>query len=377
MNRAQGRRSMLLGGLRMVLKHPGAVFWTYLFNLVLALVFSLSLHDRVASVLDHSLAAERLNGAFDLGTLGALTIKLTQRVPASGAFPHAGVLLYFLVYFLLVPGALFSYRVDAPQRLSILLSSGLNFFWRFVRITLLTALISAAVLVPLFLLQNAWMEHVDDRVVGVSAVWHDVAGWLVIALVAALLRVYFDLVEVYTVQLDDLYRESGKPDRRVRKVLIPAFKMLRANFARVYGSFWLTALVGLAAMAFAAVVSVGMLAQPRVWPAFLLLQGAFLVSLFTRYWMRAAETALACDFPLPGASSADRWNGGTKFDSRPVPYEELRPVKAYAAPVPAAVDSATLNPQPQNPIPQPIPHPILDTLPDPIPGPEPAPPSEE
>jgi hypothetical protein len=301
MSELEGRQSMLVGGLRMVLRNPGAVVWTYVFNLGIALVFSLSYHARVSNILDHSMASERLNAAFDLGTLGALVHKLSYREPTSGAGGYLGLPVYFLVYFVLVPGTLFAYRLGAPQRLAILVSSGLCFFWRFVRIALLTALVSALVLGPLLALQNAWIDHVDEHVVGFAAVEHDLPGWIVILLIAALLRVFFDLVEVYTTQLDDQYLENGKPDRRVRKVLLPAAKLLWSNFGRIYGVFWLTTLLGLAALALSGTLAVEMLAEPRVWPAFLLLQVGFFASIFTRYWMRAAETVLVAEFMLPGA----------------------------------------------------------------------------
>jgi hypothetical protein len=268
---------------------------------MIALVFSLPLHARLASVLDHSMAAQGLNAAFDLGTLGAVAHKLGYRVPSSGATIYSGLPIYFAWYLVLVPGALFSYRYGTPQKLSALVSSGLGFFWRFVRITLLTVLVSLLVLGPLFALQGAWANHVDEHIVGVSAVYRDLAGWLVIALFAAVLRVYFDLVEVYTVQLDGRLRDDGKPDRRVRKVLIPAAQTLWANFWRVYGVFWYTTLKGLIALALVGYIAVESLAQPRVWPSFLLLQVGFFLTIFTRYWMRAAETVLAGQYPLPVA----------------------------------------------------------------------------
>ena len=326
------RRSILLGGLRLVWQHPGAVVWTYLFNLGIALVFSLPLHARLASVLDHSIAAQGLNAAFDLGTLGAVAHKLSYRVPSSGASIYSGLPIYFFWYFVLVPGALFSYRIGAPQRLAILVSSGLCFFWRFVRITLLTVLVSALVLGPLFALQGVWMNHVDEHVVGVAAVYHDLVGWVVIALVAAVLRVYFDLVEVYTVQLDDQYRETGKPDRRVRKVLIPAAKTLWTNFWRVYGVFWYTTLKGGIALGLVGYVAVESLAQPRVWPAFLLLQLGFFISIFTRYWMRAAETVLVAEFPLPGAIPVESGGELTQPSCGSFFYGQVRPTPVEISP---------------------------------------------
>ena len=346
------RRSMLLGGLRLALTRPGAVVWTYVANLGIALLFSLRLHTQLAGLLDHSMAAERLNSAFDVGTAVAVFMRLGHGVPSAGATLYAGLPVYFLVYFLLVPGALFSYRVGVPGRLSILLTEGLCFFWRFVRITVLTVLVSGVVLVPLMTLQRKWSDHVDERVVGVSSVYQELPGVFLILLVACVLRLYFDLVEVYTVQLDDQYRPNGKPDRRVRKTLIPAAKTLWRNLPRALGSFVLLALLGVAAMLFTGRIAVHMLAQPRVWPGFLLIQAGLFASLLARYWQRGAETILAEDYPLPVAAalnddvemlepncSAQGYGKTRRFPVRPSPTvigEAGDPLDAQPNPEPAA-----------------------------------------
>jgi hypothetical protein len=292
------RRSILWHGLGLVAARPGTLLWTYALNLGLALVFSLRLHAQLGSILDHSLEAERLNSAFDLGVLTETIHRLGYMAPATGASSYVGLPLYLLGYFILVPGALFCYRTDAPSRLSIMASWGIAYFWRFVRITLLTGVVSAAVLVPMSLAQAAWSAHVDETLVGEDALLHDLPGVVAILLVAALLRLYFDLVEVYTVQLGDQYRENGKEDRRVRRVLWPALKTLFRNFWRAYFSFLTLTVLGFAAFAAAGWATLHMLAEPRMWPAFLFTQAGLLAMMATRFWQRGAETILATDYPL-------------------------------------------------------------------------------
>ena len=278
-----------------MLASPGALLWTYAFNVGLALLFSLRLHAELASVLDHSLAAERLSSAFDLGTLLGVRHALTYHVPGSGASGYAGLPLYLAIYFVLVPGALFTYQAEAPGRLSILLGTGLGFFWRFVRITVLAAIVFGAVLTPLLAAQSAWLAHVEERFVGARALWLEVPGALLIVLVAALLRLYFDLVEVYTVQLNDHLLPNGKTDRRVRRVLGPALRTLAANFGRTYGTFLGLALLGTAALAATWAEATELLAQRHVLPIFLLTQLGLFLSLLTRLWQRGAQTILAGD----------------------------------------------------------------------------------
>ena len=292
------RRSILWNGLRLVLKAPGALLWTYALNLGLALVFALRLHAQLSAVLDHSLAAERLNSAFDLGTLLGVVHRLNYMAAPSGATSYVGLPLYALAYFVLVPGALFCYRSGAPSRLSTLASSGLAYFWRFVRITALTGIVAAAVVVPLILEESARSAQIDKNFVGTAALTRQLPGAVAVFLIAALLRLYFDLVEVYTVQLGDRLRDDGQPDHRVRRVLLPALRALWRNLGRAYLSFVTLTLLGFAALICTSYLGMQMLAQPRVWPTFLLAQLGLLAMMATRFWQRGAETIISLDYPL-------------------------------------------------------------------------------
>jgi hypothetical protein len=300
----QERRNIFLHGLSITLRRLPAFLWTYTFNLALAFLFSVSLHQQLSALLTHSLAAQRLSSGFDIGAIAETYLHLNEG-PAGDAgteVGHASILLYLLLYFVLVPGTLFVYQTEAPARLSTLLHQGLLHFWRFVRITILTLLISGLILGPLFFLQNKWAYHVDDYTVGRSAFLQILAGNIVLLLVASILRLYFDLVEVYTVQLGQHLRSDGKPDRRVLRTLLPAWRTLRANFASAWPLFLLLTILGLTAVVLTARTSMHMLAQPRVWPTFLLAQLGLFLMLFTRFWQRGVETSLALQHPIANPS---------------------------------------------------------------------------
>jgi len=302
-------RDIFLHGLSLTLRRLPALLWTYAFNLGLAFLFSIPFNLRLSNLLDHSLAAQRLSGGFDVGTIGEIFLHLHQGPigDAGSGFGHTSIPLYLLVYFLLIPGTLFCYLTSAPARLSNLLQQGLVHFWRFVRITLLTFIVSGLILGPLFFLQGKWEEHVDEHVVGRSAFFHILAGYIVIFLVASILRLYFDLVEVYTVQLGlhlrpSTFGKQAKPDRRVRRALGPAWRTLRDHFSQAWPIFLFLTLLGAAAVILTARISMHMLAQPRVWPTFLLGQLGLFLMLFTRFWQRGAETSLALQNPIPSPS---------------------------------------------------------------------------
>jgi hypothetical protein len=358
------RRNIFIHGLSLTLRRFPALLWTYVFNLGLALIFSIGFHNKFASILDHSLVSQRLIGGFDLGTaLDALFHISDASGESATAGSYFGIPLYLLLYFFLVPGALFCYQTNAPARLSTLLHQGLIHFWRFVRITILMLLVAGVILGLLSFLQNKWAEHVDGHSVGRNAFLATFAGYVIVFLVASVLRLYFDLVEVYTVQLGQHLRRNGKPDRRVRRTLGPAWRTLRANFAEAWPIFLFLALLGAAAVVLTARISMHMLAQPRVWPTFLLAQFGLFVLLLTRFWQRGVETSLALQYPIivPSPLPILPIVGRVSPIDPLHPHHSITPVPAAEFPRETVVESG--------------PDQLVVPANEPISNPEPAPPS--
>jgi hypothetical protein len=298
------RRNILIHGLGITLRRLPAFLWTYFFNVLLAILFSLSLHLQLATLLDHSLASQRLSSGFDVGAAAEVFLHLHEG-PAGAAgnvATHGSIPTFFVLYFLLVPGTLFCYLTKTPARLSTLFHQGLLHFWRFVRITLLTLLASAVILGPLSELQSIWSSHIDDTHVGRPAFLLKLASLIAVFLVASLIRLYFDLVEAYTVQLGLQFRHTrtgaARPDRRIRRTLGPAFRTLRRCFFRAWITFLFIAILGAAAFVFSTRIAIHTLAQPRVWPTFLFAQLGLFLLLFARFWQRGAETSLILQNPL-------------------------------------------------------------------------------
>lgn len=343
------RRNIFLHGLFLTLRRLPALLWAYFFNLGLALIFSIRLHAQFSSIMGHSLAAQRLTSGFDLGTVASSLHRLQDGPSGGSAGAYSSVPLYLLIYFLLVPGTLFCYQTKSPAHLSTLFHQGLLHFWRFLRITLLTILISALLLGPLVFIQGKWADHVDKHAVERHAFFATLIGYIAIFLVASVLRLYFDLVEVYTIQLGLHLRHNVKPDRRVRRALAPAWRTLRTHFSQAWPIFLFLTILGASAVILTARASMHMLAQPRVWPTFLFAQLGLFLLLFTRFWQRGAETSLALQNPI--------------FTPSPLP---ILPVVGKVNPVDPL--------HPNEPAPA---HQILSpsmSL-DPIPNPEPASPS--
>jgi len=298
------QRNLLTTGLGITLRNWPAFVWTYVFNLGTALLFTLPLRAQLTDITAHSLASERLTGAFDLGVMVGAIMKLSKGPGPATLSSNFTAPVFVLFYFLIVPGTLLCYQSGARPRLATLFHTGFTYFWRFIRITLVNLIISGIILGGLIALQKLWSAHIDDTMVGRNAFLLEQAGVVIIALIAAALRLYFDLVEVYTVQLalqtwPDGVQESPKRHRQIRRTLKPALRALSGNFFRSYITFVFLTALGLGAVVLTARIALHSLAQPRVWPLFLLAQFGLFLMLLTRFWQRGAETILALDNPLP------------------------------------------------------------------------------
>ena len=333
------QRNLLSGGLAIVLRGLPALLWTYVLSLGVALLFSARFFGQWNALLSHSLAAHSLTSSFDLGTLAGGAFRLSEHVPGGNPPSFGGLIVFAIVSFLLVPGTLFCYAAPAPARLSTLFRAGIEHFWRFVRITLLTLILGGIVLGLLGALNTAISGKIDDHLVGRPAFILDAIGLIFLFLVASILRLYFDLVEVYTVQLGlQTTRLNTRSDRRVRLALKPAWRTLTRYFASAWLTFLLLTVLGLSALALATRFLIASLAQPRVWPAFLVMQLAILFDLFTRFWQRGAETVLAENHPLPFAPiPATRTAFTTAAPVPPPPATHLHtPPEPIAPPHPIA-----------------------------------------
>jgi hypothetical protein len=377
------KRSIFFHGLGITLRRLQALLWTYGFNLVLALAFTVPLYRSFSGLLDHSLAAQQISSGFDLGTVVGVGQRIRRDALSGATASHGSVLAFLLLYFLLVPGTLFSYLTRVPAKLSTLLQQGLLHFWRFVRITLLFILTKVILVGPLYLLYQRWADFVDDRFVGRTSLVLTLSGGLIVLLAATLVRLYFDLVEVYTVQLGTHNRFSGRPDHRVRMTLLPAFRLLRKNLFRMWMVFLVLSILGLTIVFFTTRTAIHMLAQRQVWPMFLMGQLGLFAMLFIRFWQRGAETSLALQspisvepetgrlrepYPYPSAPPKPTEPAPPKVDDRPHHVETLYSTDPLTPIYPAPITPETL---PEN-LEQPLPAAqTTSVLSDPIPDPEP------
>src|SRR5580704_6899091 len=285
--------NLLAQGFQIGLRNWPCVVWAYAVNLVFALVAAVPFATGLSSYLDHSLAAQKIAGTIDFSDLGELAI----RVRDTSFFPMS----------LHTAGSLFIFVSAEPPRLSVLLRGGVAYFWRFVRAAILAGGISAVILGILLAIRAAGLARADAVYVERQMFLFTTISGILVLLVALLLRLWWDLVEVYVV------RNAMDGEGRVHQALLPAFRMLFRHFFRIFGSFLLAGIAGVCGLALCLFLW-KLLTAHQVWVAALLAQVGLFLLLASRFWQRGLEAALvlAADPPIVVADELAAEEMGTE-----------------------------------------------------------------
>ncbi len=286
--------NLLVQGFQLGLRNWPCVVWAYAVNLLFSLLAAVPFATGLTSYLDHSLAAQKIAGTIDAASLAELSIHLRDTGFYPMAMHTAGWLnlLQLLMLFIFFAGSVFVFVSAEPPRLSVLLRGGVAYFWRFVRAAIVAGCVAMIVLGILLGLRSVLLARAGAIYVERQMFLYAAISGAVILLVALLVRLWWDLVEVYIV------RNAMDGERRVRQSVFPALRLLFRYFFRTVGSFLLTGMAGVSAFAFCLYLW-KMLPAQQVWMAALLAQLGLFLLLASRFWQRGLEAALVMSADPP------------------------------------------------------------------------------
>lgn len=278
---ARGNSGTFWGGAGLVWRRQRLVWWIFVVNFVLAFFSIHGVIPRTGAILDHSLAAHRLVTGFDLGALNELQLRpgISPLDVSPAAMAYSVV---FFVFMLFVTGGILEvYRRDIRLTTSDFFEACGAFFWRFVRLVIFLLLC----LIPIGILHrilSAIANHVgEDAVSAMTGVWWQIAAGIVILLLILILRLWFDMAEIYCV---------AQNERRVRRALRMAWRVTFGNFGGLFGLFLGTAIVACIGFGFGLWLWMYVLPATATLAAIFLGQAMTLWWISTRLWQRSAET---------------------------------------------------------------------------------------
>jgi hypothetical protein len=314
---ADERKGVIAAGFSLLWRRRGILWWVFVVNLVCGALGTVPAAMRLNSALHHSLAGEGLSKGFDLGMFIEL-IRL-PRVSimnySSASYLFAG--LFFLFMLFVMGGILESYRQDRSLATGEFFAASGAFFWRFVRLVLLS-IVPFVIVGMIYQGLDKMSDTVGDKAiadqVGIYMSW---AAIVIFMLLALWVRLWFDIAQV---------RAVAQNERGMWRNLWRAWRItwreLRGLF-RIYFAIslvaWITLVVGLA---------IWIRLPPTATPVtFVLLQLILLVQLATRLWQLA---------------SAMTWY---QRNAETVPADTVE----FTTPHPEEVPESTLPPTPSEP----------------------------
>jgi hypothetical protein len=322
------------GGAGLVWRHQRLVWWIFVVNLVLAWLASLPARATLSAVLDHSLESAKLVAGFDLGTLALMLerpdVQMNRQAPAM-----IGASVIFVMYLLLIDGGVFTVYLEDRKlsRAEFFENAGL-YFWRMVRLALYS-LIPFGLLAALHSsINNAADKLARDAAPERLGFCVQVGGGLLIALIALLVRLWFDLTQAQVVRDNE------------RKVFRTLLRSIKPAFTS--GLYWKYVGIGLlSAMAMAAGIGVWFyLPHPAMAASFVVLELMTVTMIATRLWLKATSARWAALQPAQMGAVAV------------VPVMETHeaevaaPIVEHHEPVLEVTDTAATPPETEPPLPE-------------------------
>lgn len=300
-----------LRGLSRVLSSPVLVLWLWLTNFVVALPMAFVMTKSIETSIGGSLVSENLRSGFDMGWFGeyeaqakGLETSLSPSVAGVGAFLDnweswfngelfqgspglVGIgVLYAVLWALFLGGILNQLRDDAGIfRLSEFLSQGATFFFRFLRLAVLSGLLYYVVYRFSGWLFGRIEQAVRDVTVEKMVLFYVLAGALLVVFLLTFVNMAFDYAKIAT------FRENR---RSMLLAAVRGFRFVLTNPFQAAALYYGLGLVGVLLLVTYSGVApgVGQGSTPTIVIAFFVGQAFLLAKLVLRLTFYAGQTSL-------------------------------------------------------------------------------------
>src|SRR5258708_27341893 len=198
-----GNQGLLASGWSRVAHNKRYIFWFYLLNVLLAWLGAAAFNSQVHGILDHSLQAQRLVRGFDIGVFIEMLARPEFGPTTASMMPAAHfAFFFFLLTALFLPGVLQGYASTYRlPRQDFFRACGRN-LWRFVRLLLVAGIVMTALAAALFGLREALIKKAGESTNELLSPEVSLVSLLIIFLVMAAMRIWFDLAQADIVLKD-------------------------------------------------------------------------------------------------------------------------------------------------------------------------------
>ena len=306
------QKGFVSAGAGLLWRRQGILWWIFAVNFICAGLGTAPAAFALNRALHHTLAGQSLVKGFDLGMAYELI-----RLPGVGLLRYTTssymFAFLFALFMLFVSGGILeAYRQNRRLTMAEFFAASGAFFWRFVRL-MLFSLVPLIFLGSLYAQLDTFSDYVGDKVLADRTGFYImVAGMAILALLALLVRLWFDIAKIRAVAQNEhsMWRNM--------------WKALGITRRRMGTLLWMYVRISLVAwIALLACILIWTTLPPTATIAsFLLLQLVIVGQLATRLWQLASITAWYQHAELASASSVD--------STTPHPQEVVEPAPSFS-----------------------------------------------
>jgi hypothetical protein len=272
------KQGLLIRGWRMVARNKRYIAWFYALNLLLGLFSTVTVFRHARAVLDHSLHADRLLHGFSLGVLEEMLMR--PEFGSTWAPRWADVYLavpFFLATALFLPGVLQGYASTYRlPREDFFRACGRN-LWRFIRLMIVAGVVMGSVADVFYGLRAGVESKAAESTNELLLPGVQLAELVVVFLVMAVLRIWFDLAQADVVLSDE---------RAVRNSISVALRHTWLHLGRLLVSYVVTTIAAVLVLAAGLLVWMKFVRPDDIAGAIVVGQVTLLLLLIPRFWQR-------------------------------------------------------------------------------------------
>jgi len=276
---ADDNKGLVAAGASLVWRQQRVLWWVFGVNFVLGLLGTVGARLQLAKFLQYSLKGEGLSKGFDVGMFMELVNRPEANLMRSAGSSFLFAALFPLFMLFVTGGILAVYREDRRFTAGDFFAASGAFFWRFVRLALLS-IVPFAILFGLLSGVHKLSDYFGDRAVSAETGFYILlAGFIAVTLLTLFVRLWFDIAQVRAVVQDEhkmwpnLWKALGISRRNVTRLFRVYLCISGVAWVTLAGGLWLWAKL-----------------PPTATPVtFLLLEFIILMQLLSRLWQRASS----------------------------------------------------------------------------------------
>ncbi len=221
---ADNKKGVVAAGFSLLWRRQGMLWWVFVVNFVCGALGTIPATVGTASSLASLSAGPPLSKGFDLGMFVELVRLPNVRLMALYTASYIFAFLFFLFMLFVSGGILETYRQDRKLTTGDFFAASGAFFWRFVRLLLLS-LIPFIVVGMIYQGLSKLSDYIGDRAiadqVGIYLSWFAMARF---PAARAGVRLWFDIAQVRAVAQNErgMWRNTWKSWRIIWRALRPA-----------------------------------------------------------------------------------------------------------------------------------------------------------